>query len=369
MDQAMIRRRLFALRKSRKVSQAELSDVLGFNDRQTLSDIESGKRLVAFDEIDRAARHFGVSVDYFSDPLQLAGEAEFSWRKTLDDGDDVQEFESHAGSWIATFRYLRQLQGESVNSSLTQVGLNQFSSFEDAQSEGDAISRALELGEVPAVSLPQILEDRLDVLFLYVDASTGISGAASKLGPLNVIIINRREYEGRRNFDIAHELFHLITWDKMTPRRIEGDVDVPKKYRRIEKLADNFAAGVLMPNYAVEKFVADSPVPTVEAELAPWIRSGAARFRVSGEAMKWRLKCMGYISQAAATRIEPAAVRVEAAGDSQPPLFSRRFVETIGWGLEMGHISVRRAAEVIGGTIEDLADLFSSHSLKTPFDL
>jgi hypothetical protein len=52
-----------------------------------------------------------------------------------------------------------------------------------------------------------------------------------------------------------------------------------------------------------------------------------------------------------------------------PLRFSRRFVETLGWGLSLGHISVRRAAQVIGTSVDDLADLFSEHGLKCPFDL
>ena len=83
MDQTTIRRRLQALRERRDVSQAELSQALGFNDRQTLSDIELGKRQVAPVDLVRAAEFFGVDSDYFTDPLELAGEASFSWRSMI----------------------------------------------------------------------------------------------------------------------------------------------------------------------------------------------------------------------------------------------------------------------------------------------
>ena len=53
MDQTTIRRRLQGLRESRSLNQAKLADVLGFKDRQTLSDIELGKRNVAPDELVR----------------------------------------------------------------------------------------------------------------------------------------------------------------------------------------------------------------------------------------------------------------------------------------------------------------------------
>lgn len=369
MNQATIRRRLTTLREARKSTQAELAGVLGFNDRQTLSDIESGKRLIAFAELSKAANHFGVNIDYFTDPLQLAGEARFSWRKLPTADNNLAAFEELAGGWIATYRHLCRLKGESVNSSLTRVGLTAKSSYEEAWDQGDAVSRTLELGEVPASKLFQALEEKLDTLVLYVDTVAGISGACSQLGPLNAIIINRREAEGRRNFDLAHELFHLLTWEEMAPQRIE-DGTQGGKYKRIESLADNFAAGLLMPTQSIASYIETHPLPISEAELAGWIRDAAIHYRMSGEAMMWRLKCLTYIKGTTAKRLTAAEVRVELPSNGDRiPRFSRRFVETVGWGIEAGHLSVRRAAQVIGVTVDDLADLFTEHGQKTPFDL
>lgn len=367
MDQATVRRRLLALRQARGVTQEQLATALEFKDRQTLSDIEGGGRVIAFPELSKAARFFGVKIDYFTDPLKMAGEAKFSWRRSMESGDGLDTFEDRAGDWIAAYRYLRKLKGETVNSSLTQIGLGPKSSFEDAWAEGEAIAQALELGEVPALRLAQALEDQWDTLVLFVDAPTGISGAACQLGAMNTVIINRREPEGRRNYDLAHEVFHLITWSKMEPPHIE-QVQTPTKYKRMENLAENFAAGLLMPSHSVEKYLSEMPLPSDEVELKEWIRAAAARFRVSGEAMKWRLVCLKKISKAAALRLEPAVIRVPL-GNGLPARFSRPFMEAMGWGISTGHISVRRAAEIVGGGIDDLADLFSEHGLKTPFDL
>ena len=74
MQQATIRNRLRYLRDSRGVSQESLSEVLGFNDRQTLSDIELGNRNVRPEELVRAAQFFNVTADYFTDPFELAAQ-------------------------------------------------------------------------------------------------------------------------------------------------------------------------------------------------------------------------------------------------------------------------------------------------------
>lgn len=370
MDQTTIRRRLSALRERRDVNQADLATGLGFNDRQTLSEIEMGRRNVAPAELARAAEFFNVSVDYFTDPLELAGEACFSWRKSPNDKDDLESFENQAGRWIATYRHLSRLKGDSINSSLTRVGLTIKSSFEEAIDEGDAVSRALELGDIPATALTSVLEEKLDTLVLLVDTIPGVSGAACQLGPLNTIIINRREVEGRRSFDMGHELFHLITWVEMPPPHINGNGDLPPQQKRVEQLANNFSSGLLMPRHAVENYVGKFPLPDSEDQLPTWIREAAFHFHVSGQALKWRLVTLNMISRAACNRIDDAALQVDPQdGMFLPARFSNRFVSILGWGIDEGHLSVRKAADVVGITVDDLADLFSEHGLKTPFHL
>lgn len=368
MDQATIRRRLVTLRETRGTTQEQLAAALEFNDRQTLSEIEGGGRLISVPEIVKAARFFGVKPDYFTDPLCLAGEAQFSWRRTMDDGEDLGIFEERAGGWIATYRHLSRLKGDSINSSLTQIGLTLKSSYEEAWAAGEAIARALELGTVPSRTLAEALEERWDTLVLYVDALQGVSGAACKVGAMNTVIINLRESEGRRNFDLAHEVFHLITWALMEPKHIEGDVQLTTRYRRIESLADNFAAGLLMPSGSLQKYIDDHPLPRLIADLNQWVRAAASYFLVSGDALRWRLACLKHIAQATAKRLDSTAIRVTTE-NVPPPHFSRRFVEVLGWGIEHGHVTVRRASEIVDNTIDGLGELFTEHGLKTPFDM
>lgn len=371
MDQKTIRRRLLTLRVSQSVSQAELSQALGFNDRQTLSDIELGKRRVAPEEIVRAAEFFEVDPGYFTDPFELAGEASFSWRKSTS-ADGLESFERRAGCWLAAYRHLRLIKSESVNSLLPRVGLNSKSSFEEAAEEGDAVSRLIGLGDVPSARLSSVLEEKLDTLILNVDTAPGISGAACQLGPLNAIIINRRETAGRRAFDVGHELFHLFTWEKMEPAHIEVEGCLTNYQRRIEQLADNFSAGLLMPRHAIDELVQTSALPSDDnTSLAQWIRGAASKLGVSGPAMKWRLVALKLIKKVTAKQLDDSLLRVDPTkGDATPPpRFCSRFVKTLGWGIEEGHLSVRRAADVIGTTVDDLAVLFTEHGQKTPFDL
>ena len=77
----LIGARIKALREERKLSQEELARMFGFKDRQTVSAIETGERRVSAEELLLAVERLGVSLDYFTDPFQLAGEGKFSWRR------------------------------------------------------------------------------------------------------------------------------------------------------------------------------------------------------------------------------------------------------------------------------------------------
>src|SRR5258706_9708877 len=96
------------------------------------------------------------------------------------------------------------------------------------------------------------MEQRFGMLVLAVYAFDGISGAACKLPELDMVLINRREVPGRRHFDLAHELFHILTWLAMPPEHVE-DVE-PKRRSRVEQLADNFASAMLMPATVLDRF-------------------------------------------------------------------------------------------------------------------
>jgi XRE family transcriptional regulator, fatty acid utilization regulator len=370
MDAALIRARLKALRESHELSQEEMARQLGLKGRQTLSDIELGDRKITAQELLSAANIFGMSVDHLTDPLRLIGEGQFSWRQKNAVFDDLKAFEIKAGQWIATYRYLSRLKGESVHSALRRVALNEKSTFEDAQAEGEAIAQALDLGEVPALNLVRVVEDQLDTLVLHVDAVKGVSGAACQLDQLNTIMINRHEHAARRAFDLAHELFHLMTWDRMPPKHIEGDHAVDKLEKRIEQLADSFAAGLLMPCDTILRVISETPLPD-EAKLPTWLAKNANKLQVSPIALIWRLVNMRRLPKTMADRIIEAKAfpKLASLRTTTPSHMSLRFVQILGWGIEQGHISVRRAASTLQITLDDLAALFKEHNLVQPFDV
>jgi hypothetical protein len=186
---------------------------------------------------------------------------------------------------------------------------------------------------------------------------------------LNAVLVNRAEPEGRRHFDLAHELFHLLTWDAMPPERVDV-VEVPRggKGRRVEQLAENFAAALLMP--------ASVLAPRWEQrdaseDLHAWLNRTATELRVSAKALKWRLANLGWIGKADLAEINDQWLVANGRAPGATPevrLFSERFVGRIAAALDSGRLSARRSAQLLGLTLPSLAGLLRDYGHEPPFE-
>ena len=245
MTNQLIGHRLKFLRE--KLSQDDLARLFGFKDRQTVSAIETGERRLSADELLLAVRELGAPLDYFTDPFRLVGEGRFNWRQSKVPPAVLGAYERVAGQIIAAFRTLGTEIGEKPPLVRHSLRLTKNSRFEDAAEAGERFAAEHKLGDVPAQRLAEVMERDLNILVLMVTPShAGVSGAACRLPELDVVLINRDEVPGRRHFDLAHELFHILTWDAMPPVHIEDATETGGS-NRVEQLANSFASAVLMP--------------------------------------------------------------------------------------------------------------------------
>lgn len=369
-----IARRIKALRERHELTQEELSDRLGFNNRQTLSAVERGAREVRPEELATAAEIFDVAVDYFTDAFRLVGEAEgrFSFRTEDVPAEVVDEFEERAGNWVATFRTLAEDDGVPRQRVSRKLELTERSSYEDAQECAEALRREWRLGDRPAVGLEDALRGELGVLILHVDAPRGISGAASYLPGQRTILVNRRESLGRRMFDIAHELFHLLTWDAMPPDRVEGTQPSVRQRDRVEQLANNFAAALLMPEETVNEMWAQRNGEGGD-DIHEWLNAHASQLSVSSQALMWRLYNLDCLTQKELDAIDDDRLGANGRGDAaerRPPLlFSRVFIQRIQSAIEEGRLSLRRAVELLDMSPEKLGELCRAYDVPLSYQL
>ena len=363
MASPLIGRRIKGIRQARGISQDELARALGFKDRQTVSAIETGVRRVGAEELLLAMEILAVPLDYFTDPFRLDGEGLFSWRQTGVPREHLMHYEGMAGRWIGGYRVMASQVGRKSRLMRQSLGLTKMSSFEEATEAGERFVAEFNLGPVPGLRLADALEERLGILVLMVDAYEGISGAACRLPELDAVLIARREVAGRRNFDLAHELFHILTWDAMPPEHVEDAVDFGGN--RVEQLANSFAAAVLMPRDSVLLIAEWGSLDT--DTLCTHLNATADRLQVTSSALRWRLVALGALSRRRARLLPEGALRnngrVRPEGGS-PSRFSRAFAEVVGAAIEGGHISVRRAADLVGLPIEGLEELFEAHGVE-----
>ncbi len=360
----LIGTRIKALREERKLSQDDLARIFGFKDRQTVSAIETGERRVSAEELLAAVEKLGASLDYFTNPFLLVGEGKFSWRQTNVAPQRLSAFERVAGRWIAATRTLAPRVGRPPPNLRQALKLTSKSSFEEAMVAGERFATDFQLGPVPAEQLAEVMERRLGVLVLMVDAIQGVSGAACRLPDLDAVLINRHEVAGRRHFDLAHELFHILTWDTMPPEHVEDAAERSKL--RVEQLANNFASAVLMPTDVLDRF------KPAKVENVQWLNDTADALQVTATALKWRLVALGRLDSAQANKISDAVLRNhsrDANGRKPPPLYSKAFMEVIAVAIAEGHMTARKAADLLDMTFEDLAELCATHGVKAAIDL
>lgn len=351
-----IAHRIRHLREQAGMTQADFAEKAGLRTAQIVSAIENGEREVTADELVTLAECFDKDVEFFVDPTLLVGEGKFSWRTTAAP-QTLDDFESKAGRWIAAWREAGRLQSKRCVPFVQSIPLDDRSFFEEAWNAAEEIVTTWDLGPYPAEKLGDQVEEKLDILVLYVDAPREISGAACWVKEFGTILINRVEHEGRRNFDLAHELFHLLTWQAMPPTHIEKP-DATGRRPRAELLADNFAGALLMPRssvYNAYNHRGDRP-------LVEWLVDTAPLFKVSAAALYWRLVALRIVNNDFGQSVEPLRWKVEY--NKAPRRFSKKFLERIHHATENGHFSASFVAKLLETDRGGLDELFASYRLN-----
>lgn len=335
--------RLAQARKAAGLSIAEATRKLDFKHYQILSSIERGTRNVSANELISMARLYGRSLDYFfetkipSDPVPL-------WRRTA--AGDVQKEQRQFLAFLENYTRLENLLGlkRRWKEILTTLDRDDFAEngFETCDKLGTDTHRRLDLGSRPACNLLNVLENTLRFKVIHLDLGEGISGASIADSVLGVgILINAHDAPWRRNFDLAHELFHIVTWNIFSHEEI-GD---GSRKTKPEQYADSFAASLLLPK---EHLLAALKEITVNQELKLVdIIELAKEFGVSSEAVLWRLVNLRKLKQGQVEKIliDPEfrnldrGLRRGLYEEQQPEKFPQRYVSLACRCLMEGKIS------------------------------
>ena len=283
------------LRKAREavgLSIGEAATRLGFPSYQTLSNIEKGDREVKASELALFAKTYFCNLNSL-----LMGDGVpqpavyFLWRRAP--SERKAEVEASIKHKFEEYHLLEKLLGlsEEGTGALIAISSADIRNYYQVDALAAKISNLFNLGSRPALSLQKVMEQMLRTKILFVELSE-FGSAASTVHPEfgAAIVVNREEAPWRINFTLAHELFHIITWNTFNPSELEQNEAL---FKDIEKKAERFASTLLLPESAVREEL-NSRMKDHKLSFSD-IVDVAREFGVSTQALLYRMANMRLI--------------------------------------------------------------------------
>ncbi len=339
--------RLKAARDGAGLTQEAAAQKSGL-DNSTISKFERGESEPRFSQLSALAAVYRVGMDYFFSEMPPVVQRVL-WREEPADNAEIQVRFLELCRW---YHLLEVWTNQSSEKKLPDLdaAIPGDLTYPMVRELAETTRHTLNLGGRPGLNLHPILEEVYGVKIFALDL--GESGSAACVYSCEfgqAILLNKRSCRWRRNFDIAHELFHLLTW-----RRFKHDEDMCSFHTpRIEeeKFATCFAGNLLLPKDAIctsmEKAAADKKQITFSQ-----LDQIAREFDVSLEALLWRMhfifhwdegKTKAYVEQA-----KTYLINVHRDPGPEPPTYPERYRMLAIQALRHGEISLGRFAEYLG---------------------
>jgi len=280
--------RLRIIREKLGMTLEQVSELMDFPNYQTLLNIESGKRPIRAQELSSLVKIYCVDVESIllnkrENPVTVL------WRNR----NEVQEVKRREQEFMKICRdydLLEKKCGLEPNEEYKTIRFDPKKlNYDGVRRTADMFVNNYGFGDMPSYSLEKILEENLGIKIIYLDL-VGIGSAASTIGEFGAaILVNRKEAPWRIKFNIAHEFFHIITWDIVKDK--EGISCREDEDNVIEKLANCFASSLLLPEKPiieeVRKKAKDNEISFYDCIYI------ARKFYVSTQAFLWRLVDLG----------------------------------------------------------------------------
>jgi XRE family transcriptional regulator, fatty acid utilization regulator len=311
----------------------------------SLSEFENQKREPTVSQLKKLATAMETDVAEFLSPVALR-EQTVRWRERPASPEETE------ARFLRLCRQYHDLERWADEEKPVQ--LRKADRFPSTWSEAAALARhvqnEMQLGDRPGLTLQRRLEDDygLKTFNLRIEPS---GTAACTVDPDygHAVLLNSLNSRARRTFDLAHELFHLLTWEAANSTAKSRSHEVE------EKLADCFAAALLLPETPLREALARRIKSERQMSVGN-ICELAKDFGVSIDALVWRMHNIFGWRDSEETknlivRVRSVAKHYEApfADDredvSELPERYRRLAIQV---LRSGEISVGRFAEYMG---------------------
>ena len=364
--------RLKKARESAGLTIGDAASRLGFANYQTLSNIEKGEREVKASELALFAKTYfcNLSTLLMGDDQPLAA-MNLLWRKAPT-GERRKEIEAYIKNRFEQYHFLERLLeiDKESNARLITVTPADIRTTNQIDGLASKIGNLLNLGSRPALSLQKVMEQILQIKILFIELSDFGSAAATVHPELGAaIVVNNEEAPWRINFTLAHELFHIITWDTFSPAEMEADEQL---FTDIEKKADRFASALLLPEAEVRqeltKKIIEQKLPLSD------IVDVAREFGVSTSAILYRMANLRLIPWDKANELSKndeltmidRRIRKDSAIDVP---VSERFISLSAKCLRKGLISRGKFAEILSIDRADIDEFLEYRGLAEKEDV
>jgi Zn-dependent peptidase ImmA (M78 family)/DNA-binding XRE family transcriptional regulator len=342
-----VSQRLKYARKRANLTLAQVEERTAIG-KSSVSDFENGRRDPKLRHLHALAETYRRSVGFFLSEGPLPKELVL-WRERPAEGPE--ELEADFLRLCEQYHNLEVWCEEATESWLPEPDMpaERFG-YAQAEELAQGVRGQLQLGDRPGQELLRVLEEACGVkVFHRGFHPTGTAASTKSPNYGYAVLLNANNIRWRRNFDLAHELFHLLTWKVF--RDAEEDTSCVASEKE-ESLATCFARNLLMPENALRTALDRR---TKEGSISFESLFDVAReFDVSVEALLWGAHFLYNRGPEAAEdtkrdieRAESLRSLYEEREDTRPPKWPRRYHALAVKALRHGEISIGRFAQYL----------------------
>ncbi len=312
--------------------------------KSALSNFETGQREPKFSQLSRLAELYKRSIEFFltdkpiTDPLML-------WRDKPDSQEEMKEIEAEFRRLCQQYHKMELCTAEIRKVVFPQPDVADPSQFSWPQAESFArkIHNDLCLGDIPSASLRKTLEERYYIKIFHLEfTGSAVSTLSNEFG--SAILLNNKNAPWRRNYDLAHELFHILTWNIF---RVENKEPGENE----EKLADSFASKLLMPEESLKQRIA-AMTDKQEGLQLEQLDDLAREFGVSLDAMVYRISNLLRIKKKDTEKYRATAKQLskfhKPRESDRPETLPERYRDLAVRALRGGRLSLMQFAKYMG---------------------
>jgi len=312
--------------------------------QSSLSDFENDKREPRFSQLSSLAELYRRPVEFFLSEERSA-ENVMLWRDAPGTEEQARETEAEFRRLCEQYRNIEMILEEVRETKLPTPRISDAEKFDYDEAEFFAgqVQKEFCLDDVPVASLKRKLEEAYYVKIFYLSfTGSAISTVSEQFGP--AILLNSNNKPWRRSYDLAHELFHILTWHVFRPR--DGVATSQE-----ERLANAFASRLLMPEESIKFRIKERADEKGRISFGQ-LDDIAREYDVSLQALIYRLATIYHFPKERTAGYIDSAQKyldcVRPRASNQPDERPERYCSLAIRALNEGKLSLTRFAKYMG---------------------